>query len=85
MEAVQIWVLTGLVGAFFIVLVKIFSAGLKRLDTLIQEVHELNITVSSHKGDIERNADKTNSQDGRLNKHSDRIRKLEINQAKCKG
>ena len=93
MLSIQIWVLGSVGGVLFSLLIWIvkqginnFITGLKKtnskIEGLTEEIHETNLLLASHKGDIKANSDTNDEQDRRLNSHSDRIRALEIKTAK---
>ena len=92
---IQIWILRSVDIGLFSVLIFILKQGLKstiaglkktndKLESLTDEVHELNVVFTSQKADIKANSDANDEQDRRLNKHSDRIRDIEISIAKGK-
>ncbi len=93
--SVQVWILGGsgtvLLGILIYIIkqgLKSFVTGLKntngKLEHLTDELHKLNLLLTSHQGDIKSNSDTNAEQHKRLNKQADRLRDLEIEIEKLK-
>jgi hypothetical protein len=92
MLSIQIWVLASIGSVLFTLLIwtvkqgiNSFISGLKKtnakIESLTGEIHETNLLLASHRGEIKANSDANEEQDRRLNAHSERIRALEIKTA----
>lgn len=82
--ATQIWVMSGLITVLVSIILLIFKFSINRLvnrlDALIDNVRILSEKTGVHRTEIEQLRKKDFDQDKRLNKHSERLRKLEIKQ-----
>lgn len=83
----KIWVLSAAVTALAIVIWWVIQQGIKgiyaRLDELIRQNRELGLEMTKHSGELKGITEKLVVHDARLNKHSDRLTKIELEHAKC--
>jgi low affinity Fe/Cu permease len=83
----KIWVLSAAVTALAIVVWWVIQQGIKgiyaRLDELIRQNRELGLEMTKHSGELKGISEKLMVHETRINKHSERINRIELEHAKC--